>query len=224
MSRACYILYARADHRSELYLQNTMKTNTTIDQLSMNVTTLIASCQAQLTPSFGPQFSDSRQTRRKDRLVVDEGNDKDWAGIRKKHKPPKQISVICFTLTVPLWLAQRSLQIDVCRTAQNWTLSLRPYRTISYYADIWGTIRQGDFDRIRDLIESGQATVFDRLDNGWTLLHVCAVGPLSYPCWLTSIQEVGSSASSYDRQTFSQITRFLIDRGADVNEPTHAGR
>lgn len=149
-----------------------MRTDAKIDQLSMNVTTQIASYQAPLTAPFGPHPSDSQRIRRNDQFVVDKGDDKDWAGIRKKHKPPKWISVISFTLTVPLWLSQRSLQIDVRRTAQNWTLSLRPYRTISDKADIWKAIESADFDKMRNLIESGQATVFDRDENGHTLLHV----------------------------------------------------
>ncbi|KAH0346429.1 hypothetical protein KCU81_g3944, partial [Aureobasidium melanogenum] len=193
-------------YSTELYLQAAMRTETRIDQLSMNVTTQIASYQAQLTASFGPHHSDSQRIRRNDQFVVDKGDDKDWAGIREKHKPPKWISVISFTLSVPLWLSQRSLQIDVRRTAQNWTLSLRPYRTIPYDAETWDAVRFGNFDRMRSLIESGQATVFDRRGDGTTLLHrVCTWGPPLAP------------------EVFSRMARYLVDRGADVNEPTRDG-
>ena len=137
-----------------------MRTDTKIDQLSMNVITLTTSCQTQIMPPS--KSSDSQQIRNNDQLVVDNGNDKDWHGIRKRYKPPKWTSVISFTLILPTWLAHRSLQIDVCRVAQSWTLSLRPYRTIPYDADIWKFISEGDFDRMRNLIESGQATVLDR--------------------------------------------------------------
>lgn len=221
---AYYILEADANHHSELYLQTAMKTDTRIDQLSVNLTTLTASYQSRLEPASAPQINDSQQTRRNEQLVIDNRNARDWQSIRKEFKPPKRISVMSFTMMLPLWLAQRSLQIDVYRTAQSWTLSLRPYRTVSYDADIWKSIQQGDFDRMRYLIESGQATVFDRDNYGWTLLHVCFVVSRYARNLLTSAQHVGGCAPSYDRETFLRFTRFLIDRGADVDEPTCDGR
>lgn len=146
----------------------------------MNVTTLTASCQARLEPSTAPQVNDSQKNRRNEQLLVDDGNNEDWRNTRRRSKPSKQMSVVSFTLTLPSWLAHRSLKVDVYRVAQSWTLSLRPYREVSRDSFIWQAIECGDFDRMRDLIESGQATIFDRDDYGTTLLHVCALCLLSY--------------------------------------------
>lgn len=133
--------------------------------------TLAISSQKQLILKPSPHISDAQRIGSSQQLRIN--NDDHCESIRGRHRSRKSTSILSFALVLPSRLAQRSLQIDVRRAAQSWSLSLRPYRTIPYDAEIWQSIQRGDFDRMRNLIESGQATVFDRRDDGYTLLHVC---------------------------------------------------
>ncbi|KAH0382048.1 hypothetical protein KCU92_g6651, partial [Aureobasidium melanogenum] len=192
-------------YSTELYLQTAIRADTKIDQLRMDVTTLAISSQTQLLSKSDPRTNDTLQIGNNQQLRVDDGDD--CRSIRKKFSSTRKTSVLSFSLILPSWLVQQSLQVNLSRAAQSWTLSLRPYRTISHDAEIWDAISEADFDRMRHLVESGQATVFDQLDHGWTLLH-----------------GVGHWSSSYDRETFLCTTRYLIDRGVDVNESMYGGR
>ncbi|KAG9687480.1 hypothetical protein KCU95_g10315, partial [Aureobasidium melanogenum] len=191
-------------YSTELYLQTATRTDTKIDQLSMDVTTLAISSQTQLVSKSGPQTKMTQKNGSSQQLRV--YNDDNGESIRKKSRSPKVASVLSFSLILPSWLMQHSLKITLGRAAQSWTLSLRPYRTIAWNADIWQAIEDGDFDKMRNLIESGQATVFDRRNDGYTLLHA-----------------LGGFATSLGPETFSCMARYLIDRGADINEPMNRG-
>lgn len=160
-----------ADQRSELHLQTAMETDTKIEQLSVHVTTLAISNQTQLVPKADLRTNDAPQNRSSQQLRTNECDH--CRNIGKRSRSPRVTSILSFSLKLPSWLMQHSLKISLCRAAQNWTLNLRPYRTIPCDADIWDAIARNDFDRTRNLIESGQATVFDRDDGGYTLLHVC---------------------------------------------------
>jgi len=148
----------------------------------MNVATLTTSRQAQLMPVPKPQISDKQQTRCDRRLLVnrDYEHDDPLRRARKGPKPSTSIPVYSFVLILPYWLTQYTLQISVCRVAQNWTLNLKPYRTVSG-SELWFTIIEGDFDAVRHLIDSGQATVFDRDEVERTPLHVWF---LHYSCYV----------------------------------------
>ncbi|CAD0085503.1 unnamed protein product, partial [Aureobasidium mustum] len=180
-------------HSTELYLQTIVGTDTKTDQVNMNMSTLAIPRQTRLMPRLGPQTIDALQIVSSQQLGVDE--DDRWRSIRKRSKSSNMSPILSFSLVLPSWLAQHSLKISLCRAAQSWTLRLRPYREVSQDCCIWKAISDGDFDWFRDLIESGQATVFDRCDYEGTLLH-----------------------------TFSHIASYLINRGADVNEPNNYGR
>jgi hypothetical protein len=166
-----FSIEAGTNHHSELYLQTAIRADTKIDQLRMDVTTLAISSQTQLLSKSDPRTNDTLQIGNNQQLRVDDGDD--CRSIRKKFSSTRKTSVLSFSLILPSWLVQQSLQVNLSRAAQSWTLSLRPYRTISHDAEIWDAISEADFDRMRHLVESGQATVFDQLDHGWTLLHVC---------------------------------------------------
>ncbi|KAG9526791.1 hypothetical protein KCV07_g253, partial [Aureobasidium melanogenum] len=191
-------------YSTELYLQTATRTDTKIDQLSMDVTTLAVHRQTRVVPSSNPQDNDALQVGSSQQLGIN--NDDHWKSIRKRSRSSNMTPILAFSLALPSWLAQQSLKISLSRAAQDWTLNLRSYRTISIDENIWDTIRDGDFDGMRNLIDSGQATVFDRIDNGLTLLHY-----------------VGIYASTCDQGTYLRMARFLVDRGADVNETMYDG-
>jgi hypothetical protein len=84
----------------------------------------------------------------------------------------RSVQILSFSLVLPHWLVQYSLQISVCRAAQNWTLNLKPYRTVPHNDELWLAMAYGDYDKLRHLMDSRQATVFDRDVFGYTPLHV----------------------------------------------------
>jgi hypothetical protein len=150
-----------------------VRTDARIDQLGTSVAILTTSHQAQLTPTPGSQFSDGQQIGcSQQHRIVEDTEDNYWT-IRKGPKSSKTVPTLLFSLTIPLWLEQYSLQISVCRVAQNWTLNLKPYRTVPWDCELFAAIGRGAFDKSRYLIDSGQATVFSRDEFGRTALHVC---------------------------------------------------
>lgn len=147
-----------------------MRTDRKIDQLSTDVATLSTSSQAQLMSVSQSQISDKQQIGCSQQLLA--VDDHDWSRVRKRPKSSRSVPVISFALRLPRWLAQSSLQISVCRASQTWTLTLKPYRTVPYNAELCRAIKYGDFDKFLYLFDSKQVTVFDRDTRGWTILHV----------------------------------------------------
>ncbi|CAD0082688.1 unnamed protein product [Aureobasidium vineae] len=181
---------------AELYLQTAMRTDTKVDQLSGSVTTLTNFCHTRPMATLQPQINASQQTGRGQQFpIVDDSHSRE--GVRKRPRSPKMVSALSFSLVLPHWLAQLSLQINVCRAARSWTVTLRSYRTITRDSKIWEAIGYGDFDCVRGLIESGQATMFDRDEFGWTFLHLAI------------------STSPNNHEALLRIGRFSIDHGAD---------
>jgi hypothetical protein len=184
------ILGKGTDYRSELYLQTTVRTDTQIEQLSMDVTTLTTLCQAQLITVPGP-LVDGHQQIGYDQSGRTVDNEKHDRNIRKRPTSSRTIPILSFSLMVPRWLMQYSLQISVCRAAQSWTLNLKPYRTVPGNKELWYAIGKGDFNTFRDLIDSKQVNVFDRNEYGWTPLHVRSLH--FYPMFYLVDRRVGSS-------------------------------
>jgi hypothetical protein len=142
-----------------------------MDQLSEGMTTLTTSCLAQSMPNCGSRLGDNHQSGRGQQLLID--NDNDWQQFRKRSVSLRPVPVLALSLSLPQWLAQYSLQITVRRAAQNWSLNLKPYRTVPLNTKLLMAIACGDdFDEFRSLFDSGQVTVFDRDEHGWTVLHV----------------------------------------------------
>lgn len=158
------------DYGSELFLQTTARTDTKIDQLGMNIETLTTTCKAQLMLAFTPRTSDKNQIEHSQQLPVDD--DGACKRVRKRTISSGSIPVLSFSLILPYWLAQYSLHFSVCRAAQNWTLNVKPHRTVPFNTELWRVMGSGDFDKLRLLVNSGQVTVFDRDEYGMTPLHV----------------------------------------------------
>jgi len=137
----------------------------------MNLATLTTSRQAQLMPIPKPQISDNEQIGYSQQHLID--NVEEYRPVnRKRSSASRLIPVLSFSLVLPHWLAQYSLQISVRQAAQNWTLNLKPYRTVPENSELFVAIQFGDFDKSQYLINSGQASVFDQDEHGWTALQV----------------------------------------------------
>jgi ankyrin repeat protein len=148
-----------------------MKTETRMDQLSVGITTLTASYSAHSMAICDSRLSKNQQSSRGQQLLID--NDNDWQRVRRRPMSLRPVQVLSLSLVLPQWLAQYSLQMSVCKAAQGWSLNLKPYRTMPYNNDLRMVIARGnDFDAFRSFFDSGQATVFDRDEHGWTILHV----------------------------------------------------
>jgi hypothetical protein len=200
------------DYCSELYLQTAVRTDTRINQLSMDMTTLTTSCQAQLIPMPTPRVDDHQQIVycQPGRVVDDE--DQDHRNMRKRPRFSRSIPMLSFSLIVPRWLTQYSLQISVCRAAQNWTLNLKLYRTVPDHSELEVAIYRADLNEVRHLVESGQATVYDRNEHGQTALHVCFL-QLDAALTLTDLIPDGSNFVLI-RTVRSELAYFSFPFGA----------
>jgi hypothetical protein len=148
-----------------------MRTETRMDQLSEGITTLTTSCLAQSMPNCDPRLSNEQRSARGQQLLID--NSDDWRRVRKSSMSLRPIPVLSLSLVLPQWLVQYSLQISVRKVHRTWTLNLKPYRTVAKNFELSKIIAYGDdFDNFRSLFDSGQVTVFDRDERGWTILHV----------------------------------------------------
>jgi hypothetical protein len=156
---------------SELYLQATTRTETRMNQLSVGMATLTTSCLTQSMPNCDSQLGDDQRSGRGQRLSID--NDNDWQRVRKRTMSLRPTTILSLSLVLPQWLVQYSLQISVRKVHRTWTLNLKPYRTVAKNFELSKIIAYGDdFDNFRSLFDSGQVTVFDRDERGWTILHV----------------------------------------------------
>lgn len=147
-----------------------MRTNITIDHLSTNVATLTTYGQAQSNPVPERQISDHQQTKCSQQLLVDVDNK--WRALKNMARCSGDIPMLSFSLILPRWLAQYSLQISVCRSAQGWTLNLNPYRFTPQYTAFSRVLQDCDSNGLRRLLDLEQATVLDQDKHGWTALHV----------------------------------------------------
>jgi hypothetical protein len=200
---------------SELFLQTAVRTESRVNQLSMDVGTLTT------TSAPKTQINDSQYIGRGQQLLIDDSNDSQK--VRKTPRFARPTSILSYTLILPHWLAQYSLQISVCRAAQDWSLNLKPYRTVPRDSKMELAIHRTDFDELRHLIDSGQATVFDRDENGSTALHVCFWTYMPCLTLLISNQMLATSAAFGRSKANSRIARLLLEHGANVHEPDHAG-
>jgi hypothetical protein len=186
------MLEMKTDLCSELYLQTAVGFDSRIDQLSMAVTALTISRQVQLIPASRSQISDDQQIGYSEQLAVHDCNGPPW--VRKRPRSSRLIPVLSFSLILPHWLLQYSLQINVCRAAQIWSVNLRPYRTVPDNSELEVAIQRDDLDKVRHLIDSGQATVFDRNERGVTALHVCSFLHLNTALHLIDLVSDGSNS------------------------------
>lgn len=85
---------------------------------------------------------------------------------------------------VPSWITSRALELAGLRAPDGWKFSLRAYNTILGEAarKAIGFARSSNIQGLQDLFASKQASPFDRLEDGSTLLHVSTLSiPPRYP-------------------------------------------
>lgn len=71
-------------------------------------------------------------------------------------------------------MSARLWDIQTYRAHAGWKFSLRAWTVRPYNTPIFYYIRRGDWILARQEIEEHRASLFDRTEEGWTLLHVRA--------------------------------------------------
>jgi hypothetical protein len=141
-----------------------------ISQLRTDLASSTTPSQAHLMPARESRTCDHQQTEYSQQLLVD--NSDAWQRARKRPEFSRPIPVLSCSLILPNWLAQYSLQINVCKSAHSWTVNLKPYRIVPRKSELFDAILQGEFEKFRRFFDSRQASVYDRDEDGRTALHV----------------------------------------------------
>ena len=75
---------------------------------------------------------------------------------------------------LPSWFLQQQWAVAVLRATTGWQYNLRIIRVLPYDANIFELCDEGNIERIGQLIESGEASIYDQMADGFTLLHAAA--------------------------------------------------
>lgn len=99
-------------------------------------------------------------------------------GHRRSNSPRTRIRA---RFNLPPWLCRRVWDFTMDRVQCGWTLNLRTYNNVSYYAPVFEACGEGDLGTVRALIAAGEATLLDRETmTGWTLLEVISAKQTLY--------------------------------------------
>jgi hypothetical protein len=74
----------------------------------------------------------------------------------------------------PKWLfgVSRAIEIYECRVHAGWNFNIQVYNVVPYNSPIFRMAKGGDVIGIQDLIRTAQASPFDRVASGYTVLDV----------------------------------------------------
>jgi hypothetical protein len=107
-------------------------------------------------------------------------------------------------LKFPTWLRSQVWEFHFRQAMRGWDFSIRSYRTIPKDANIFLAIKLGDLAQVRQLLSSGEASIFDRDPWGGTLLHSAA-----HYCTKSDDSAI--------------IFELLVRSGADINSTSFGG-
>ncbi|KAH9836413.1 hypothetical protein Tdes44962_MAKER08483 [Teratosphaeria destructans] len=77
-----------------------------------------------------------------------------------------------YTLRLPTWLYSQAWEMSFQRAASGWDFSLKSYRILPTMGSVYDICREGDLDNMKVLIGRKGLSIFDRFENGGTLLSV----------------------------------------------------
>jgi hypothetical protein len=78
-----------------------------------------------------------------------------------------------FRFQLPSWLMKTSWEFQLSRGLGGPSFGLRAWRVVPKDSPAFEAVENGDITALIRSIETGQSTIFDRLRDGRTLLHVC---------------------------------------------------
>lgn len=77
----------------------------------------------------------------------------------------------CYTISFPRWLTRRCFEIAWLREMSSLQFNLTSYNIVERKAPGYKAARRGDLNKLKRLLQSGQASPFDQTDNGETLFQ-----------------------------------------------------
>ena len=80
----------------------------------------------------------------------------------------------------PVWFSQRDFEFVFEHIYGAWRFTFRTYRIITTEDPVFQACVSGNITLVKVLCSKGQASPFDVLTHGWTLLHVSLHQPRSY--------------------------------------------
>ncbi|KIW65398.1 hypothetical protein PV04_07661 [Phialophora macrospora] len=116
------------------------------------------------------------------------------------------------TLRLPDWICRRTYDIALLQLQCGWDVLLRTYNVVSYDSPIFRFIRNGDLAGIRRLIESGNATPLDVVQNVFSVGLLGSFGP-----WRTLLEEAAFFGNA-------DISRYLLSQATWPDHDTVLSR
>lgn len=92
---------------------------------------------------------------------------------RSRRLAPKEATSL-YNIRLPTWILRTGFQILVDRSNRSWSLSIRTYNQVPDNAEVFCLARDGRWDDVRRLMDSGEASPWDVCSGGKTLLWVAA--------------------------------------------------
>jgi hypothetical protein len=77
-------------------------------------------------------------------------------------------------LEAPTWLSQRAWDLRIIHSTIGWQVNLQPYCVRPSSHPVFDYAEHGDTEALGALMRSGQASIHDIDEDGWSLLHVSA--------------------------------------------------
>jgi len=129
-----------------------------------------------------------------------------WAVARRSRNVKRKTGLEprMLRLALPTWFLGYAWELSVYQATQGFTINLQTYRIRPRNADIFLAIQTGNIVRMRQLLSSGEASIYDRNQIGYGLLHYAA-------------------ARCMDDDDGAGILESLVKCGADVNAVTFEG-
>ncbi|ETS84903.1 hypothetical protein PFICI_02928 [Pestalotiopsis fici W106-1] len=119
---------------------------------------------------------------------------------------------------LPSWLLKTSWEVQLSRGLGGPSIGLRAWRTVPAYSPAFEAVDSGDVKGLIGLLDTRQATLFDRDPDGYTLLHV---GDTVYH--MPAIISINNSQEAF-RSSGLECVRLLEDSGLSVYETDNFDR
>lgn len=75
-------------------------------------------------------------------------------------------------LEAPFWMSQRAWDLQVSHSTSGWQLNLRPYCIRPHDHPVFKHAQNGETEALFELLKSGQASIYDTVQDGQGVLHV----------------------------------------------------
>lgn len=123
--------------------------------------------------------------------------------IQKQKKQRRSVRI-----RLPTWLVGRVWEIATEYSVQGWTLNVQTWNLLPGNAEIFQKINNRDLRGVRNMLESGQASLFDQSKCGCTLLHVSV--SQTYPNTFNFSDRYQLTAQRGNEE----LCRWLVQQGA----------